>query len=145
LELEELIDVVDELEADVVIGLTEEKRLSKLLHTLTSQRDLKFRENTRLESKEKASHTQVKMRQLVIMDLTKRCADLSNRLKEFSALYEVVKNERNKYVNLIQKSTQALAEMREKIRILQNEIEILGQEVFLLCCFIISYINYIIY
>lgn len=127
-ELEALIDEVDALEADVVHGLTEEKRLGKLLHTLTSQRDLKFRENTRLESKERQAHYQVKMRQLVIMDLTKRCAELSNRLREFSALYEVVKNERNKYVNLIQKNTQALAEMKEKIRILQNEIEILGQE-----------------
>jgi hypothetical protein len=37
-------------------------------------------------------------------------------------LYEVVKNERNKYVNLIQSSAQALAEMREKIRILHNEV-----------------------
>lgn len=127
-ELEALIDEVDGLEADVVHGLTEEKRLGKLLHTLTSQRDLKFRENTRLESKERQAHNQVKMRQLVIMDLTKRCAELSNRLREFSALYEVVKNERNKYVNMIQKNTQALAEMKEKIRILQNEIEILGQE-----------------
>lgn len=43
-------------------------------------------------------------------------------MKEFSALYEVVKNERNKYVNLIQSSSQALAEMREKIRILVNEV-----------------------
>ena len=59
---------------------------------------------------------------MVIHDLTKRCNELSNRLKEFSALYEVVKNERNKYVNLIQSSSQALAEMREKIRILVNEV-----------------------
>ena len=127
-ELEALVDDVDGLEADVVRCLAEEKRLNKLLHALTSQRDLKFRENTRLEGKEKQAQYQVKMRQLVIVDLTKRCADLSNRLKEFSALYEVVKNERNKYVNLIQNSTQALAEMREKIRILQNEMSILGQE-----------------
>jgi seryl-tRNA synthetase len=40
----------------------------------------------------------------------------------------VVKNERNKYVNLIQSSSQALAEMKEKIRILNNELEILRNE-----------------
>lgn len=123
-----LTDEVDELEADVLHGLSEEKRLAKLMHALISQRDLKFRENTRLEAKEKQAQYQVKMRQMIILDLTKRCSELSNRLKEFSALYEVVKNERNKYVNLIQNSTQALAEMREKIRILQNELDILGQE-----------------
>lgn len=47
---------------------------------------------------------------------------------EFSALYDVVKNERNKYVNLIQASTQALAEMKEKIKILHNEVEVLRNE-----------------
>ncbi|CAM9167170.1 unnamed protein product, partial [Ectocarpus sp. 8 AP-2014] len=40
----------------------------------------------------------------------------------------VVKNERNKYVNLIQASHQALAEMKEKIKILHNEVDILRNE-----------------
>ena len=47
------------------------------------------------------------------------------RLKEFAKLYDVIKNERNKCVNLIQTSTQKSAEMKEKIKILHNEIEIL--------------------
>lgn len=50
---------------------------------------------------------------------------LTHRLKDFAKLYDVIKNERNKCVNLIQTSTQKAAEMREKIKILQNEIEIL--------------------
>lgn len=50
---------------------------------------------------------------------------ISCRLKDFAKLYDVIKNERNKCVNLIQTSTQKAAEMREKIKILQNEIEIL--------------------
>ena len=49
----------------------------------------------------------------------------SYRLRDFAKLYDVIKNERNKCVNLIQTSTQKAAEMREKIKILQNEIEIL--------------------
>ena len=68
------------------------------------------------------------MKELVIVDLSKKCNEVSNRLKEFSALYDVVKNERNKYVNLIQASSQALAEMKEKIKILLNEVEILRNE-----------------
>ena len=47
------------------------------------------------------------------------------RLEDFAKLYDVIKNERNKCVNLIQTSTQRAAEMQEKIKILQNEIEIL--------------------
>ena len=50
------------------------------------------------------------------------------RLKEYHALYEVVKNERNRYVALTQESMQAQAEMREKIKILENEVDILRNE-----------------
>jgi hypothetical protein len=42
------------------------------------------------------------MKELLILDLTKKCTDFNNRLKEFSALYDIVKNERNKSVSLIQ-------------------------------------------
>lgn len=50
---------------------------------------------------------------------------MQQRLKEFAKLYDVIKNERNKIVNQIQTSTQISAEMREKIKILSNEMEIL--------------------
>lgn len=127
-DLEDIIGEVDGLEGKVVEWLAEGKRQSKLLSVLSAQRDIKARETSRIESKEKDAKQQVHMKELVILDLTKRCNEIANRLKEFSALYEVVKNERNKYVNLIQSSSQALAEMREKIRILNNEVEILGNE-----------------
>lgn len=108
--------------------MAEGKRQSKLLAVLSAQRDIKARECTRIDAKERESKQQVRIKELVILDLTKRCNEISNRLKEFAALYEVVKNERNKYVNMIQSSAQALAEMREKIRILHNEVEILMNE-----------------
>lgn len=127
-ELEVTITEVDELEAEVMYWLSEGKRQNKLLSVLSAQRDIKGREMVRIESKEKEGKHQVRLKELVILDLTKRCNELSNRLKEFSALYEVVKNERNRYVNMIQSSAQALAEVREKIRILHNEVEILGNE-----------------
>lgn len=122
--MEKAISEVDEMEARVVQELAEGKRQSKLKAVLSAQRDIKARENVRIEQKENEAKQQVKMKELVILDLTKRCNEITNRLKEFSALYEVVKNERNKYVNLIQSSAQALAEMREKIRILQNEVNL---------------------
>lgn len=52
-------------------------------------------------------------------------SEMQQRLKEFAKLYDVIKNERNKIVNQIQTSTQISAEMREKIKILANEMEIL--------------------
>ena len=114
---------VDIAESETIGLMAEQKRQTKLLSVLSAQRDIKARDSARVEQKEREARQYVRMKELMILDLTKRCNEISNRLKEFSALYEVVKNERNKYVNLIQSSTQALAEIREKIRILSNEVK----------------------
>ena len=58
------------------------------------------------------------------MELCKNFS-LCIRLKDFAKMYDIIKNERNKCVNQIQICTQRAAEMREKIKILNNEIEIL--------------------
>ena len=50
------------------------------------------------------------------------------RLRDFQQLYDLVKNQRNKFVNLIQASSQSISEMKEKIKILLNEVEILRNE-----------------
>ena len=127
-DLELVREEVDASESDTIRLMAEQKRQGKLISVLSAQRDIKARDSARVEQKEKEARQYVRMKELMILDLTKRCNEISNRLKEFSALYEVVKNERNKYVNLIQSSTQALAEIREKIRILSNEVEILSNE-----------------
>ena len=70
----------------------------------------------------------MQVKELVIMDLTKKLTETGSQLRYFSKLYDMVKSDRNKYVNQIQASAQALAEMKEKIKILQNEVEILRSE-----------------
>eukprot|EP00606_Chrysophyceae_sp_TOSAG23-5_P000247 GSChrysophyteH2.ASY1.ANO1.465.1 assembled CDS len=127
-ELERAVMEVDEAEAKVMQALAETKKQAKLLSVLSGQRDIKARDFARVDAKEKEARSAVKIKELNILDLTKRCTEISNRLKEFTALYDVVKNERNKYVSLLQGSTQATAEIKEKIRILNNEVEILGNE-----------------
>jgi hypothetical protein len=138
--LESVIDEVDNCEAENVYWTTEKKRQAQLIAVLSAQRDIKARESARVEENQKEARILVGVKELSILDLTKRCGEISNRLKEFSALYEVVKNERNKYVNLIQSSAQALAEMKEKIRILNNEVK----HIFLCdhSCIMLFYLSY---
>jgi uncharacterized small protein (DUF1192 family) len=50
------------------------------------------------------------------------------RLQQYETIYEHVKNERNKYMNLIQTIRLTDSELKEKIKILQNEIDILRTE-----------------
>ena len=70
----------------------------------------------------------MKVKELLILDLTKKQQETEFRLNSFIAMYEEVKNARNKYVSLIQNASQDLAEMKERIKILQNEVEILRNE-----------------
>lgn len=56
----------------------------------------------RAKRNEREAQEQLKSKELVIMDLTKKCTELNNKLKEYSALYDIVKNDRNKHVNQIQ-------------------------------------------
>ncbi|KAF4321996.1 hypothetical protein BBO99_00004352 [Phytophthora kernoviae] len=127
-DLDVLSTQVSELEAEVAQWLVEENKQKKLVTMLTAQRELKAREATSALTAERQTQQELKTKELVIFDLAKKWNETTNHLREFSALYDVVKNERNKYVNLIQASTQALAEMKEKIKILHNEVEVLRNE-----------------
>ena len=62
------------------------------------------------------------------MDLTKKQQEIEFKLNSFKVLYEEVKSDRNKYVNLIQNSSQDRAELKERIKIIENELEILKNE-----------------
>jgi hypothetical protein len=88
--------------------------------TSTNNRCMQATEAMRAAAAERDTAALVKVKGLAVLDLAKRCHDVNNRLREFGALYDVVKNERNKYVNLIQASHQALAEMREKIKVITS-------------------------
>lgn len=106
----------------------EERRLAQTVAAKTAARERQAREASKVQQKESDTRNEIQLRRLTILDLSKKSHETASKLKEFYALYEVVKNERNKYVNLIQAAQQALAEMREKIKILDNEVGILQSE-----------------
>lgn len=71
---------------------------------------------------------QLRYNDLVILDQEKAFNDLNNALKKYEQLYETVKNERTKYANSYQAMQLSCAELSEKIRIIQKEVEILQNE-----------------
>lgn len=70
----------------------------------------------------------LQMRELQLIDLAKELADSGNKLKQYSSLYDIAKSERNSYATAIQSTAQSIAEMRERIKILSNEVDILQNE-----------------
>ncbi|XP_013383517.1 coiled-coil domain-containing protein 146 [Lingula anatina] len=99
--------------------------LTRLAAIKADEREQKARDFMRAEMRYHRAIEDLKTKQLQIQDHAKKYQEMQVKLKEFAKLYDVIKNERNKCVNLIQVSTQKAAEMREKIKILSNEIEIL--------------------
>lgn len=127
-ELVSLIESVAAAEGEISKWQHEERKQNQLIAVLSAQRELKARAATRAAQEEKDTKMTLKVKELAVLDLTKKCNDVNNNLKEYTALYDVVKNERNKFLNSISASSQALAEMKEKLRILNAEVEILRGE-----------------
>jgi hypothetical protein len=109
----------------VTLHVTESGRV---VEELAMERDIKSREVIRARAKVRVIKNDHATKEIAIMDNLKRATETQNRVKEFLSLYELVKNERNKYLNQIHSSSQRASEMKEKIKILSNETEILRHE-----------------
>eukprot|EP00039_Didymoeca_costata_P023724 m.8027 g.8027 ORF g.8027 m.8027 type:complete len:946 (+) comp3822_c0_seq1:241-3078(+) len=71
------------------------------------------------------AENEVLSKELIKDDCKKSVDALTRSLKEVESVYQVVKNERNKFVQQIANAYQRQTEMKEKVRILDNETEIL--------------------
>jgi chromosome segregation ATPase len=116
------------LEAEVSTLAAEEHRLQRDAAALAVQREVRARDAARASRQARQALEDLKTRNIRIADLSKQYSELGGRLRELQGLYDVVKNERNKYVNVIQSCAQTIAEMKEKVKILGNEVEILRGE-----------------
>eukprot|EP01022_Parablepharisma_sp_SALTPOND_P017426 TRINITY_DN277_c0_g2_i3.p2 TRINITY_DN277_c0_g2~~TRINITY_DN277_c0_g2_i3.p2 ORF type:complete len:812 (+),score=225.35 TRINITY_DN277_c0_g2_i3:5780-8215(+) len=115
-------------EADLVKHKKEEAINHKNIKSLTIMKEKMARTASQATQQARERKEELKILWLAIVDLSKKHQETKFRLDSFVAMYENVKNERNKYVTMIQNCSQALAENKEKIKILQNEVEILRNE-----------------
>jgi len=69
-----------------------------------------------------------KIKDVMIFDLAKKLKETQTRHRQYEVLYEEIKNARNKKVLEIQNSSQELADMKDRLKILNSEVEILREE-----------------
>jgi len=119
---------VADLEQEVIALKKEEHARERTISELASQRERMSRQAALKVHKWKEQGEHVRVKELIIVDLKKKRKETLHRLRDFQQLYDLVKNQRNKFVNLIQASSQSIAEMKEKLKILANEVEILRSE-----------------
>lgn len=127
-ECEAVNQQIQELQKNLKDLKTEEQRWANHFKTLASHREKLARDASLAHRLCRETIDEVAMKQLEEEDLKKKHQEISQKQKEFCTMYEVVKNERNKYMTHIQKSSQHLSEMKEKLKILQNEVEILRMD-----------------
>ncbi|XP_015454979.1 coiled-coil domain-containing protein 146 [Pteropus alecto] len=68
---------------------------------------------------------EIKAKDLEIRIHRKKKREIHRRLREFAKLYDTIRNERNKFVNLLHKAHQQVNEIKERHKMSLNELEIL--------------------
>ncbi|KAE8616378.1 hypothetical protein XENTR_v10008787 [Xenopus tropicalis] len=117
-EEEQLVKEQSERREDLV-------NLTRLVQIKAEEREQKSRDLIKAKQRYQQVLQEVKGRQLIIGEHKKKNQDVQKRLKEFAKMYDIIRNERNKCVSLIQTAMQRASELREKLKIFANEMEIL--------------------
>ncbi|KAM3924189.1 coiled-coil domain-containing protein 146 [Leptodactylus fuscus] len=103
--------------------------LTRLVQIKADEREQKSRDFVKAQQRYQQVLQEIKGRDLIIGEHKKKNQEVQKRLKEFAKMYDIIRNERNKCVSLIQMATQRAAELREKLKIYGNEMEILRTNV----------------
>ncbi|KAG1674725.1 hypothetical protein FOA52_013560 [Chlamydomonas sp. UWO 241] len=103
---------------------------SRVVMELGSQRDRLTLSIAQKLAKVKEVEASARIKDLEVAELKKIRKDIVRRTRDYDKLYDLVKNQRNKFVNLIQSANQSTTEMKDKSKILDNELDILHTEVF---------------
>lgn len=119
---------IQELEKEILEFQQIETNALKTIKNLSGLRESMARKASSAMAEVRETREELKIKELLILDLRKKQQETELKLNNFKALYEEVKAARNRYVNMIQDSSQNLAELKEKIKLVQNELEILKNE-----------------
>lgn len=82
----------------------------------------------RLEDSTKSINEEINIKELIYLDMTKKNEELRHMYQKYHILYETVLSERNKNVVKIQNANQRRAELKEKMKIITTEMDILNSE-----------------
>lgn len=96
-ELAALIKENKELDVHLAELSAASHTLSRQIFELSVRRDAKAREYAKVCNSIKQTEKDVKVKEIVILDISKRAAERQQQVAEFVKLHEIVKNERNKY------------------------------------------------
>uniref|UniRef100_A0A4X1V7V3 Coiled-coil domain containing 146 n=1 Tax=Sus scrofa TaxID=9823 RepID=A0A4X1V7V3_PIG len=112
--------------------LKEQENIRELVFNLVRMTQIKIDEKEQkskdfLKAQQKYTSIvkEIKAKDLEIRVHRKKKREIHRRLREFAKLYDTIRNERNKFINLLHKAHQKVNEIKERHKMSLNELEIL--------------------
>ncbi|XP_055276675.1 coiled-coil domain-containing protein 146 isoform X6 [Moschus berezovskii] len=112
--------------------LKEQENIQELVFNLVRMTQIKIDEKEQkskdfLKAQQKYTNIvrEIKAKDLEIQIHRKKKREIHRRLREFAKLYDTIRNERNKFINLLHKAHQKVNEIKERHKMSLNELEIL--------------------
>ncbi|XP_070120282.1 coiled-coil domain-containing protein 146 isoform X5 [Equus przewalskii] len=99
--------------------------LVRLTQIKIDEKEQKSKDFLKAQQKYNSIVKEIKAKDLEIRIHRKKKREIHRRLREFAKLYDTIRNERNKLVNLLHKAHQKVNEIKERHKMILNELEIL--------------------
>jgi len=112
------------LEDEVGILKQEEAQRLVVIRDVETQRNRTARVAADTQRKVKLTEDDVAFKHVIVQDLKRTRKEVVRRYNDFQQLYQLVKNQRNKFVSLVAVAGQGIGEFKEKVKILTNEMEV---------------------
>jgi hypothetical protein len=119
---------VKELEDKIKKSVQDERELGNRITMMEMEREKQAREATKQKNAFIDAMGEIKVNVFVNDELQKKLSEIEQQIQYVTQMYSLMKQDRNKYAKHIQDSAQALAEIREKNKILESEQEVLTKQ-----------------
>ncbi|XP_074873192.1 coiled-coil domain-containing protein 146 [Carettochelys insculpta] len=129
--LEQCIAEEDQLFKEQEHCRDELARLARLTQMKADEREQKSKDFLKSQVRLNNIIKEIKTKELEIREYKKKKKEIQRQLKGFAKMYDIIRNERNKCVNLVHTARQKTTEIKERVKMLENEMEILRSNVII--------------
>nr|XP_042715308.1 coiled-coil domain-containing protein 146 isoform X4 [Chrysemys picta bellii] len=105
--------------------------LARLTQVKADEREQKSKDFLKAQIRLHNIIKEIKTKELEIREYKKNKKEIQRQLKGFAKMYDIIRNERNKCVNLVHTARQKTTEIKERVKMLENEMEILRSNVII--------------
>ncbi|XP_044279134.1 coiled-coil domain-containing protein 146 isoform X2 [Varanus komodoensis] len=99
--------------------------LIRMIQLKADEREQKSKDCLKAQVRLNNIIAEIKTKDFEIREHMKKQREIQRQMKEFAKMYDIVRHERNKLVNLVHCARQKTNEIKEKVKMLDNEMEIL--------------------